>query len=715
MIGCDRASTGKRGESLLAPIDRLLIIICEFRCPKPFSVGQFFGIVLRMDIDIFQLPGILRRRWVYPAASTALCGVLALGVAFLQTPTYRSTVALILDPVALQTPASDPNAAGAAGLVAQATTDSQLYVMQSAEVLGAVVDKLQLQNDTWLAPPRSGGLLAHIIGGKVLTEAERRREAMDALADDLLVQRADQSLVFAITAKHPNAKMAAEIANATADAYLTQIDKSRTGSSQRIGTSLNEQAAALSAKLQKVQAEVEDYKAAHGLYSTPTGGLVADQQLEALNQQLAAARTRVEQQKTIYDQAQKITMADVQAGAIPEALQSNALVSLRTRYAQLLDTEAQLSANLGEQHPQLRAARAQAASMRASITAELDRIRASLKNNYQRAVGDRDALQARYADLQKAMAKTSDARTTLAQLQSEAQALKEMYQSTLARAEVLGGKAAQDPTTARVISAAVPSPKPSGAPKLLILIAGLLFGAAAGSALAVLRELLDRAGTPGGPGRRRMPTDEVANAPEVPKSPPEVVSPGPVSRARPNAPVIRISPAAQNEVQRAAEAIRSAFGDSNATRAEILFYPASGVSSAEEVIREVAEALIERGSVVLVSDGMEAIAEARARLVRRGPRVALAAPADPQDGTLRYRAAPGTSLIRQEGCGPVMHLADGSGDAAIAMLPGIIDRADGTFMIIDPTTPVEEIESLMESLSQWDSKFLGAIVTESRV
>ena len=46
------------------------------------------------------------------------------------------------------------------------------------------------------------------------------------------------------------------------------------------------------------------------------------------------------------------------------------------------------------------------------------------------------------------------------------------------------------------------------------------------------------------------------------------------------------------------------------------------------------------------------------------------------------------------------------------MLPGIIDRADATFMVIGADTPVEEIESLMESLSQWDSKFLGAIVTE---
>jgi uncharacterized protein involved in exopolysaccharide biosynthesis len=664
-----------------------------------------------MDIDIFQLPGILRRRWLYPAASTALCGVLALGFAFYQTPTYRSTVELIVDPAALQTPATDLNSANASGLAAQATTDSQLYVMQSAEVLGPVVDKLKLQNDTWLAPPRSGGLLAHITGGKLLTEEERKREAMDSLREDLSVLRADQSLVFAITAKHPNARLAADIANATAEAYLQLTDKSRTGSAQRIGVSLKEQADNLAAKLQKAQADVEAYKGAHGLYSTPTKGLVADQQLEDLNQQLAAARTRVEQQKTIYEQAQKISMADIEVGAIPEALQSNALVSLRTRYAQLLDAQAQLAANLGDQHPQLKAARSQAASMRASINNELERIRASLKSNYQRAVADRDALQARYADFQKTTAQSSDARTTLAQLESEAQALKEMYQSTLAKAESLGGKTTLDPTSARVISVALPPDKPSGAPKILLLIAGMLFGAAAGSALAVLRELLDRVTSPTGPARRRMQPEQAANTSEpVPAA--AAMPLGQLNRARAGAPVIRTTSAAQAEVLQAVDAIRDAFEGTNLAKAEILFYPATGVTNADAVIREVAAGLTETGSVVFWSDGMSAVAEAQPRIVRRGPRVALAAPADPYNAALRYRPAAGTSMIRQERNGPALHLANGAGDAAIAMLPGIIDRADATFMIVGADTPADEIESLLDSLARWEDRFLGVIVTE---
>lgn len=668
-----------------------------------------------MDIDIYQLPGILRRRWIYPAAATAVCGLLALGVAFTQTPTYRASVELILDPAALQNPAGGTDAASAAaGAMA---TDSQLYVMQSTEVMSAVVDALKLQNDPWLAPAKTGGLMARLLGGRTLTEDQRKQEAIGSLRDDIAVIRADQSLVFQITAKHPNAKMAADIANATADAYLDMTDSSRSGSAQRASASLKAQADDLAQKLSKAQSEVEAYKAAHGLYSTPSKGLVADQQLEDLNQQLVAARTRVEQQKTIYDQANKLSMADIEAGSIPEALQSSALISLRTRYAQLLDAEAQLAANLGQQHPQLKAARSQVASMRSSINGEIDRIRASLKNNYQRAVADRDALQARYNELARANAESSQARTRLAQLESEAQALKDMYQSTLTRAENLGGGPTVAPTSSRIISAAVPPAKPSGAPKLLIVIAGMLLGSALGSALAVMRELLDQflkqrknprkpdgAQRVGGSGNDNPGPGDI-----------EIVPFGPVAQVRANAPVVRTAAApAQSETQRAADLIRKAFRESTAARVDVLFYPTNGAADTATVIREVAEYLAEAGCVAFYADGVETVAVARPLIVRRGPRVALAARTEPPEEHLLYRPVAGSSLIRQEGRGPVFHLADGSGRSAIAMLPGIIEHADATMMVVGAATPRREIEDLMDSLSAWQAKFLGAIVTSGQ-
>lgn len=668
-----------------------------------------------MDIDINQLPDILRRRWHYPAAATALCGVLALTFALSQTPTYRATAELIVDPAGFQNPAS--GSGSATGSVDQMATDSQLYVMQSAEVLGAVVDALKLQNDPWLAPPKTGGLLSRLFGSRVLSEAERKQEAINALRTDISVVRADQSLVFAISAKHPAAKMAADIANATAEAYLQQTDHSRNGSAQRASVSLKAQADDLAAKLRKAQAEVEAYRAAHGLYSTPTKGLVADQQLEDITQQLAAARTRVEQQRTIYEQASKLSMADIETGAIPEALQSSALVSLRTRYAQLLDAEAQLAANLGEQHPQLKAARSQVASMRASINAELDRIRASLKNTYQRAVTDRDALQARYADLQKATGDASNARTTLAQLESEADALKTMYQNTLTKAEDLGGQPALDPTSARVISAAVPPAKPAGLSKLLTLIAGMLFGVAAGSALAVLREILARGGFPAAFGARgKGPAGGAGAGSPDPRPGPghvEIVEPPPLSKVKQRGPVVSTSAVAQSEVHRVAETIRKSFQTSTSASVDVLFYPTSDVRDLDSVILGVAECLTEAGSLVLVANGEEMVAVARPLIVRRGPRVALAAPAGPDEMMLLFRPTGGTSLIRQANRGPVIRLANGAGRSAIAMLPGVIDHADATFVVVGPTTPSEEIEDLVSSLAHWSGKLLGAVIDES--
>jgi polysaccharide biosynthesis transport protein len=687
--------------------------------------GQVIGIVLRMDIDINQLPDILRRRWIYPAAATALCGVLALGFAFSQTPTYRATVELIVDPAGFQNPTTTTTGA-AGGAADQMATDSQLYVMQSAEVLGSVVDALNLQNDSWLAPPKSGGMLSRIFGSKTFSEEERKQEAINSLRSDISVIRADQSLVFAISAKHPVAKTAAQIANATADAYLEQTDKGRSGSARRASVSLKGQADELGGKLRKAQAEVEAYKAAHGLYSTPTKGLVADQQLEDISQQLAAARTRVEQQRTIYEQAAKLSMADIETGAIPEALQSSALVSLRTRYAQLLDAQAQLAANLGDQHPQLKAARSQVASMRSSIMAELERIRASLKNNYRRAVTDRDALQARYVDLRKATVDTSDARTRLAQLESEADALKAMYQSTLTKAEDLGGQPALDPTSARVISAAVTPGKPAGISKLLTLIAGMLFGLAAGSALAVLHEIIGRAMF-AGPARNQAPASSAT--PDVP--PPgaptprtmpdgpadmDIVGPAPITRVRRSGPVITTSIVAKkSEAQRAADAIRKSVEGNTAASFDIVFYPTSGVENTDRVIRDIAEQLTDAGAVVLISNGVETVAVARPLIVRHGPRVALAAPAAPEEDTLLFRPSSGTSLIRQADRGPVIRLANGAGGAAIAMLPGVIDHADATYIVVGTTTPLEEVEDLVDSLSHWKGKLIGAVIEEGAV
>jgi polysaccharide biosynthesis transport protein len=675
-----------------------------------------------MDIDIFELPGVLRRRWIYPATASLACGVLALAFALYQTPLYRASAELIVDPASLQDPATMalgvPGQDQGQGLL---STASQVYVMQSAEVLSEVVDKLKLQDDVWLAPPKAGGRMARIFGfGKQLTENQRKQEALEALRDDIMVLRADQSLVFSITMKHPSAPMAAEIANSTADAYLSLLGDGRSGSARRASMSFQAQAAELRTRLQKSQNELETFKAEHGLFSTSTKGLLADQEIENLNQQIAAANTKLESQRTIYEQAARLSMADVQAGAIPEALQSTGLTGLRTRYAQLQDTEAQLAANLGANHPQLKAARSQTASMRSSIEGELRRIRESLKNTYFRSKADLAALQARYDELTKATGESGNERTRLAQLQSDTQALETLYQSYLAKAENLGGKQVMDPGSSRIISAAVPPAKPSGAPKILILIAGLLFGLVLGAVLAVLAEIFNG---PRGGGLQKVQDNSgipvVARLQAPDNGTTQFAAQfsgllGNLFKPRgPGSPVVH----ARRDlgISRIVDLVSSAFAASGDKEARVMFFPAKGLHQDQFSLSDVAEALAATGAIVHFSNG-DAAMIAQPVLVRRGPRVMLLPgsqtnSADWGGGRLHFEPlSTNVPLLGDISVSPVYYLMDASGAAAQATLPSLLEDADAILTIASSSTPKSELQDLKDGLSDWREKLLGMIV-----
>ncbi len=416
--------------------------------------------------------------------TTLLC--LGLGLAFLlvQKPYYRSSVELLLDFSA------GPTVGNAATVSSQVSTQqsvgSQIFVVQSREVLRQVVKDLDLTSDAYLAA--SGGWRQRIFGASTGAAGDATDRVVEALRKNLTVGQAGDSLVLTIDVTHRDREMAARIANAVADAYLKVTDQSQTVTDQRASTALQEQTEALRHRLLDALAVAEKFRTEHGLITTGAQGLVTDQQLAAVNQQLLAARQVAEQQKTISDQANQLNVSNVETGAIAEALQSATLIDLRSRYAQLLDRQAELATNLGAEHPQMRAVRSQAASMRTAIENELQRIRKSAANNYERARANVAALQTRFDALTGSNGDEGDARIKLAQLESEAASINAVYQSFLTRSEEFGRQQDIGTGKSRVISPAVPSNSPVQAPKILVLVASVLFGAIAGSMLAVLRE-----------------------------------------------------------------------------------------------------------------------------------------------------------------------------------------------------------------------------------
>lgn len=98
----------------------------------------------------FSLPELLqllrRRRWLV-AGSAAICLLLALAYLSVQTPVYRATAELLVDPQALQVVGKDIVRTDTSASIDFANVDSQALVMTSSGVLRQVIDELDLEKD----------------------------------------------------------------------------------------------------------------------------------------------------------------------------------------------------------------------------------------------------------------------------------------------------------------------------------------------------------------------------------------------------------------------------------------------------------------------------------------------------------------------------------------------------------------------------------------
>lgn len=382
-----------------------------------------------MDIDIFQLPGILLKRFHYVLIS--VFATLAIGVIYIVTltPTYTAQTQLLLDPFGLVAESVDVRGNSATSQQDQFNLDSQLYVMQSRVIMNAVVERMKLTTDPYLLAEAQG---------LSISERDLKAAVVEALMSIVTVERAGQSLVFGISVKHPSAEKAADIANSIASVYLQELNDSRSEAARRAQESFQVQADELRDRVLKAELAVEQFKSENGLISSGQNGLLIDQQIAGLSEQLTAARVIEEERETIYNEVRNMTVGSVETGAIPEALQSTAIGQLQERLTALIDRRSQLATNLGANHPQIRQVNSQIASVQQSIQAELTQIRRSMEVNYKRAVANSKALSDRLDELSRSGFDSNAALIRLRQLESEADAVKKLYDAFLERAEELG-------------------------------------------------------------------------------------------------------------------------------------------------------------------------------------------------------------------------------------------------------------------------------------
>ncbi|WFU25978.1 exopolysaccharide transport family protein [Bradyrhizobium sp. CB1717] len=486
-----------------------------------------------------ELVNLLWRRKVAIAAAALLGATLAVTVGKSLTPRYTATAQLYVDPRELQLVDREltPRAQDVSGM--SMVVESQARLITSNSVLLQVIQHAGLDKDPEFGGGDGKSLMSSLLGlvglqprGPSAAETkEVQLAALDALNRHITIRKTEKSFIVDIEVWSTDPAKAAMLANTLTNVYLTESRNSQASAARRATSDLSSRLKELRERLRNAETALATYKAQNNFVGTQDA-LISDQQLSASNQRLSAARAATMDAQARLDQIEASRRTAADAGAIPEALQSPTIANLRAQYAEARKKYAEQAGELGPRHPALRQTEKQVEDLKRTISEEIDRFAQSAKNDLTRA-RDFEASLNRALEAQKRQSvQLSQAAVRLRELEREADASRDVYQSFLKRSRETEEQESLNTSAARVIGEATVPQRRSFPPAMsLFAMIGFIFGAIAASGWFAAAELLFAGAPAPAPARReRTPAPQAPRAQEPPR-PSEIAQPQQVSRA----------------------------------------------------------------------------------------------------------------------------------------------------------------------------------------
>lgn len=380
-----------------------------------------------------------------------------------------------------------------------ATVDTETKILKSRKVAERVVDTLRLTEDPdFVPPPKKPGPIDWLKGlfsqpkpppSAAAVAAANRQIAVGALERSVDVQRAGLTYIIDISARSEDADKAARIANAYAEAYLTQQLEAKYDAIQRVNEWLSTRLTALREEVRTKERAVEAARSEGGLLSAE-GSTLTEQSLVDTNAQLVEARATLAEREARLRAAESGASGG-RADAVEEALQSPVIANLRQQQAELARQKAELSAKYDWKHPEIRRITDEIADIDSRVEQEVNRVLAGLRNQVEVARQRVASIEASLDGQRGRLVDNNVAAVQLRELDRDAEASRVLYESFLNRAKQVAEQVGIEQADATIVSRASPPLWPSLPNTTLMYALGVVLGALLGTGAVVLMELLE--------------------------------------------------------------------------------------------------------------------------------------------------------------------------------------------------------------------------------
>jgi len=441
-------------------------------------------VAIEGEPDIRGLGRLLWQRKGRIIAVALICAAGAYVIANAITPRYRSESRLLLEARENVFMRANADRSGAPITVDPEAVTSQIQVVLSRDLAHRVIAKEKLaDNPEFNSAVGTRSFWRTLLGlfgiGHGASEMSREERTMEAYYDRLNVFAVEKSRVIVVDFSSANPKLAADIANAVADGYLTMQQTAKQQQTRAAGDWLAGEIEKMRKKVADAEAKVEAYRQKSNLFLGANNTMLPNQQLSEINSQIAAARgkkadleARARQLRALVRSGKPIDSSDI--------ANSESMRRLIERRNALRSELAEQSTTLLSQHPRIKELNAQIAEADRQIRSEGERLARQLDNDAKVAGERLETLSASLDQVKKMASQTSEQDVQLRALEGDAKTQRDLLESYLAKYREATARDSINaaPPEARIISRAVSALAPSYPKKvpmvLIAAVAGLL-------------------------------------------------------------------------------------------------------------------------------------------------------------------------------------------------------------------------------------------------
>ncbi|MDX8446647.1 GumC family protein [Mesorhizobium captivum] len=469
-----------------------------------------------VDVDLRQLFASLARNWLRIVLVTLVVTGLAFAFAWLATPQYKAVAKLEIGPresVFTRPAGSTSDDKPATDEEAVAT---EVQIISSPDILKKVaadlnLDKLPEFDEALRMSALSRALV--LVGLKSDPfDIPPEERVLNAMHDKLNVYGVEKSRVIAVEFSSKDPKLAAQVADAIAQAYLASKGNAKKESNTAATGFLGPEITDLQNRVKEAEAKVAAYRAQSDLLMGGNNSVLATQQLSELSTELSRVRANRAAAEATADSVRKALQNGGTLDSVPEVLSSELIQRLLERQVELRTNIADLSTTLLDNHPRIRALKSQLADLEGQIRNEGQKILKGLATQAQTAKAREDQLVEEVNQLKAASARAGEQQVQLDALQRDANAQRQQLESYMASYREAASRADRNylPVDARLLSK-VQVPTEPYFPKI-----GPITGAAAAASLllmaigTLLKELFSGRAMRPAAGARFEPIEQVA-------------------------------------------------------------------------------------------------------------------------------------------------------------------------------------------------------------